>query len=447
MPELAPVMTIVFMRSPWRPPFGGLWAHYRRIYAGGMTEVVRSIAMVSMHTSPLAPAGSADAGGMNVSILATAIELASRGVEVDLISRAAGAPASVAVAPGVTMHSIAAGPARPLRKSELMRYSDEFGEGIALLADRMNPRYDLIHAHYWLSGIASLPVALELGIPLVQSFHTLGVMKNARLAPGDRPEQEGRLRVETYLANQADGIIAGSRAEASALIDGVHAPADRVWLIPPGVDTELFTPLRGERAGIVRARLGIAASRPIVTVVGRMQPLKGHDLAIRAVAALPEPRPALAIVGDPPPGDEGYALELRRLAADLGIADDVVFVGQADRTGVADLLAASAVTLVPSHSETFGLVALESAASGTPVVGSRSTGLMESVSDGESGVLLSSREPETWAAAIAGLLANPQRSTDLARGARRHAEQFTWGTAAASALGVYASLVASRAAR
>jgi len=377
---------------------------------------------------------------MNVALLATALELAARGVEVDLLTRAADEPSATLIAPGVTLHTLVAGPRGDVPKNDLMQYTDDFGEGVARLAGRNPAHYDVIHAHYWLSGIATLPVALELGIPFVQSFHTLGAMKNRTLAPGDRPEPEGRLRIETYLANQADAIVAGSSAEVATLIDQVRAPADRVWVVPPGVDAALFSPTRRSTASAVRSRWGLPEGRPIVTVVGRIQPLKGQELAIRALGALAGQRPILAIVGEPTPGAEGYGDDLHALVDQLDVASDVYFVGRLDRDGLADLLAASALTLVPSHSETFGLVALESAASGTPVIGSRSTGLVESISDGESGLLLGSRDPEVWAAGISGLLGNPGRLMQLSMTAREHAERFSWGTAAASLMGIYASL-------
>lgn len=404
-----------------------------------MTEV-RRVAMVSMHTSPVAPAGTADAGGMNILLVQTALQLAARGVEVDLLTRASGEPNRSLIAPGVTLFEIPAGPRHPVAKDRLMEYADEFGEGVARLTGRESPRYDVIHAHYWLSGIATLPVALELGIPFVQSFHTLGAMKNRRLAAGDSPEPETRLRVETYLSNQADAIVAGSSAEVATLIDEVRAPADKLWVVPPGVDAMQFSPKRLSAAGAVRGRLGIGAERPIVTVVGRVQPLKGQDLAIRALAAISGQRPLLAIVGDPTPGAERYGDELRTLADSLGVTSDVRFFGRIDREDIADLLAVSALTLVPSHSETFGLVALESAASGTPVIGSRSTGLVESIADGKSGLLLGSRDPEEWAAGISDLLGNSERLTKLSSSARDHAERFGWATVAASLLGIYASL-------
>ncbi|MDQ1526443.1 MAG: D-inositol-3-phosphate glycosyltransferase, partial [Microbacteriaceae bacterium] len=166
--------------------------------------------MVSMHTSPAATAGSGDAGGMNVSILATARQLAARGVEVDLLTRAVGAPMVTELADRITLRELAAGPPTELPKSRLREFADEFGEGVADLAGRRGTRYDLIHAHYWLSGIATLPVTLEFGIPLVQSFHTLAAMKNRVLAPGQPAEPEARVRSEMFLSNQAAAIVAGS---------------------------------------------------------------------------------------------------------------------------------------------------------------------------------------------------------------------------------------------
>jgi D-inositol-3-phosphate glycosyltransferase len=396
--------------------------------------------MVSMHTAPDAPAGSADAGGMNVAILATATELAARGVEVDLVTRATDMAGVRLIAPGVTQHSLPAGPRRVVPKNDLMHYGDEFGEQLARLAGREVARYDVIHAHYWLSGLAALPVAIELGIPFVQSFHTLAVMKNAHLADGDRPEPERRLWVEAYLGSQADAIIASSSAEVAAVLDEVRAPGEKIWIIPPGVDAERFTPARRDTADETRARLGLPTGRPLVTVVGRVQPLKGQELAVRALAAIEGERPVLVIVGEATPGADGYAERVAELTVELGVSSDVVFLGRLGRDDVADVLAASALVLVPSHSETFGLVAVEAAASGTPAIGYRSGGLSESIDDGGSGILLDSRDPAEWAAAITGLLRNPRRLMQLSTTARAFAEQFSWATAATSQLGIYAAL-------
>jgi len=399
--------------------------------------------MVSMHTSPVAQPGSADAGGMNVTILGVAAELAIRSVEVDLLTRATGAPRSRELLPGVMLHEIAAGGTGVLPKERLSEVTDEFGEGVAQLARRPGAGYQVLHAHYWLSGISVLPVSLELDLPLAQSFHTVAAMKNALAGPDEPEEPLLRVRSEAFLAAQADAVIAASSAEASALIDLVGAPADTTWIVPPGVDLALFAP-RGLAAQLAtRQALGLEPDRPIVVIAGRVQPLKGHELAVRAVAALRSQRgwaPLLVIAGEVTPGDEQFAVRLRSLAAELGVDADVRFVGALYRDALADLLGAATVTIVPSFSETFGLVALESAASGTPVLAYRAGGLNESVSDGISGILLDSREPARWAAELALLIDNDERRSTMGLTGRAFAERFGWGATAASLLGVYASI-------
>jgi D-inositol-3-phosphate glycosyltransferase len=409
-----------------------------------MTHSLDRVAMVSMHTSPSELPGTGDAGGMNVAILATAVELAKRGVEVDLLTRASGSAETTELADGVTLHQLEAGPRGPVAKHRLIEVTDEFGEAVAHLTGRGAPRYDVIHANYWLSGLSTLPVALELGLPFVQSFHTVAAMKNASLAHGQEPEPEQRLRTEMYLANQASAVVAGSAAEVTTLIDEVRAPADRIWVIPPGVDLDLFTPTRTDDADRrVRGELGIPADRPIIAVVGRVQPLKDQELAIRVLAELTALRgwaPVLVIAGEATPGDDGYAASLRTIAAELGVLTEVRFAGALSRDRLADLLAAATVTLVPSHSETFGLVALESAASGTPVIAYRAGGLVESVAEDVSGVLVDSRDPRDWARVTAGLLDDAARLERLARLSRHHAEGFTWAATATALIGIYASL-------
>jgi len=402
------------------------------------------VALISMHTSPAALAGSGDSGGMNVSLLATATELAIRGVEVDLITRATGDAAVTELAEGVVLHELPAGPRGVIPKSVLGDVADEFGEAVAQLSGRRRSRYDVIHAHYWLSGLATLPVALELGLPFVQSFHTLAAMKNRALAAGQKPEPERRLRTEMYLANQASAVVAGSAAEVSSLIDDVRAPADKVWVIPPGVDVDLFTPTRADAADTrLRSELGIAAGRPIIAIVGRVQPLKDQELAIRVLAELHALRgtaPVLVVAGEATPGEDGYATSLQSIAAELGVLAEVRFAGALPRERLADLLAIATVTLVPSHSETFGLVALESAASGTPVIAFRGGGLIESVSAGISGLLIESRDPRAWAQATVSLLDDDASLERLSGFARVYAEGFTWAATATALIGVYSSL-------
>ena len=387
--------------------------------------------MVSMHSSPVASPGAGDAGAMNVAVRATALELARRDVQVDLLTRAVGEPRSQRLADGVVLHELSAGPRGQLSRERLGEATDEFGEAVAAFSRSQKP--DLIHAHYWRSGIATLPVALELGLPFVQSFHSLGAMRNSAL--GDASEPELRVRSETYLANQADAVIAASATEVSSLIDQVGAPAGRVWVVPPGVDAELFSPARAIAESVVRGHLGIDAERPIIVMAGRVQPLKAQELAVQAIASIEGERPVLVIAGEVQPGAERYAEQVQ-----LAAGNDVLFVGALEREELADLFAAAALTLLPSRSETFGLVALESAASGTPVIAFRAGGLSESVVEGVSGLLLGTRDPRYWATEMALLIENDERRAALGIPARAHAERFTWAAAATSLLGIYASV-------
>ena len=402
--------------------------------------VVSRVAMVSMHTSPVSAPGTADAGGMNVSVMGVAEELAARGTEVDLLTRAVGTPSSRLVLPGVRLHELAAGGGGTIAKHDLPRVSDEFGEAVAALARRPDAGYDIIHAHYWLSGIASLPAALEMQIPFVQSFHTLAAMKNAASIPDAPPEPVIRERSEAFLAAQASAVIASSSAEASAAIDLAGAPAERTWIIPPGVDLALFSPRQDIEHERVRAALGLEPDRPLIVIAGRVQPLKGHDLAVRVLAEIAVMRgwaPVLVIAGEVTPGDAPFVAALRELAGELGVEPDVRFVGALNRETLADLLSAASVTLVPSYSETFGLVALESAACGTPVVAYRAGGLTESVEEGRSGIVLGTRDPRYWATEVAIILEDEERRERYAITGREHAQRFTWAAAATSLLGVY----------
>ncbi|MGL4339663.1 MAG: glycosyltransferase [Rhodoglobus sp.] len=412
-----------------------------------MVSGIRSVAMISLHTSPTSPAGTGDAGGLNVSVLGVAAELAVRGVEVDLLTRAVGRPDVTRLLPGVTLHELAAGGPGALPKNLLTEVTDEFGEAVARLTRREARGYDLLHAHYWLSGIAVLPVAIELNLPLVQSFHTTGAMKNAVAGPATSPEPESRIRSEMFIASQADAVIAASAAEATALIELTKAPADRTWIVPPGVDLELFFPRPAATHEAIRHALGLEADRPLMVIAGRLQPLKGHELAVRALAAMTAMRgrvPILVVAGEATPGDEGFARGLRRLASELGVGDQVRFVGALHRDAMAGLLSAATVTIVTSFSETFGLIALESAAAGTPVIAYRAGGLVSSVQEGVSGVLLGTRDPRQWAQTITGLIEDPPRCTALGLTARAHAERFSWAASAEQLLALYDEAVALR---
>ncbi|MEB4614875.1 glycosyltransferase [Leucobacter sp. M11] len=395
------------------------------------------IALVSLHTSPVHTPGSGDAGGMNVVVAETAAALVALGHEVDILTRRTH-PAEAALRrmdSGALLRVIDAGEP-DLAKAALPSVAQEFGRAVAAL-----PRFDVVHAHYWLSGLAAAPAAAAHGAALAITLHTVGAQKNARLAPGDTPEPEARLRAERELVHRAIPIAVSS-SEAAAISAGYDVPRDRIAVITPGVDTERFRP---EAATGFAATLGEpGATRDWLALLGRVQPLKGQDLAIRALAEarrlLGEAHPlGLVLAGEATPEHAAYARGLANLVAELDLVEHVRFLPGQARAGAAALLAGARLTLMPSHSETFGLVALESAASGTPVLAPAHTGFRESVADGVSGRLLPDRDPVRWGAAIAELLGDPSGLAHLSRSARSHALGHRWLDSAHALLGRYAS--------
>lgn len=403
------------------------------------------IALVSMHTSPIDTPGSGDAGGMNVYLAAVSGRLVARGLEVDLLTRRTSPdqPNSVLLPNGARLRYLTAGPPDTLPKAELASVVDEFSDELASL-----DRYHIVHSHYWLSGVAGLALARASGAPHVLNLHTVAAMKNAALAAGDAPEPEFRLRWEADLVRASTLTIAATTAEAQAIRQSYGARPEQLAVIPPGVDRELFRP-DGAPAGWFSA-LQPAGLRAAVTSGGylmmaaRVQPLKGHDLAIRALAAMPAVgRPALILVGDPSPGHEQYRGELDRLADRLGLAGQVWFLPAQSRERLADLLRGAALLLAPSHSETFGLVTLEAAASGTPTVASAVNGLAEAVSDGVSGRLIAGFDADEWASTIGGLLSRPESLVALGVSAQTYAARFDWSVVAAELAGHYRRLAAA----
>lgn len=405
------------------------------------------IALVSMHTSPAAVPGSGDAGGMNVVVAAAAAALAARGHDVTVVTRAstgvaagelafpaaAGASGDCSTAgstgsapqPPPRLLALAAGPAA-LRKGELPDVIPEFAEGLRALG-----RFDAVHAHYWLSGVAARAAFGGMGPSTAVTFHTLASQKNARLAPGDAPEPEIRLAAERELAAESF-VIAGSQSELGGVAAIAGSTPVGTAVVHPGVDTAMFRPRHASAA-----QAPAASARLRLTVLGRVQPLKGQDLVVRAAIALAQLDPALfartewVIAGEPTPGAEQYAAQLRGLAAHAGVAAHIRFLPAHGREQAAELLAASTLVLVPSHSETFGLTALEAAACGVPVVAAGHTGLLEAVPDGAGAVHMSDRNPDTWARVIARLLRDAPRRAQLGAAARAHAELHDWRTHAA----------------
>ncbi|NLA65972.1 MAG: glycosyltransferase family 1 protein [Leucobacter sp.] len=402
-----------------------------------------SVAFVVLHTSPLDEPGTKDAGGMNVVVRAQAAELARLGHEVQLITRRTSPQqaAEVTLEPRLTVFHLDAGPAQVLAKGEHEPLIAPFGD--ALRAHLAAHPADLVHAEHWYSGLAALPVARELGVPLVQSFHSIAAAAGTPLADGERAEAPGRLAGEQQLARDADLVVVVSRSEAQTVATRLGGDPARVRVVEPGVDTELFRPCAGAECA-ERAAWLASGGRPEVVVAGRLDPLKRFDLAIAAIAAIePERRPALRIVGAPPPSGDEYARSLHEAVAAAGMLSTTSFDGALRRSELAERIRRSSLVLIPSHSETFGLVALEAAASGVPVIASATGGLLEAVVDGETGLLIASDNPHEWAAAIERVLTDDALASRLGRAARVHALAHGWAGSAAKLLAAYREVLSA----
>ena len=413
----------------------------------------RRIATLSVHTSPLHQPGTGDAGGMNVYILEVARRLAEADVEVEIFTRATSGdlPPVVEMAPGVHVRHITSGPLEGLTKEELPGQLCAFTAGV-LRAEASRPpgHYDLIHSHYWLSGQVGWLAKERWGVPLVHTAHTLAKVKNAQLAAGDRPEPKARVIGEEQVVAEADRLVANTRVEARDLLHRYDADPGRVAVVEPGVDLERFRPAAGDRrraALAARRRLGLPTQGYVVAFVGRIQPLKAPDVLIRAVAALRERDPALAdeltvvICGGPSGSGLDRPTALIELAASLGVTDRVRFLPPQTGEDLPDLYRAADLVAVPSYNESFGLVALEAQACGTPVLAAAVGGLVTAVGDGVSGVLIDGHDPVDWARTMARLLPDRLRRATLAGGAERHARNFSWQRTVSGLLAVYGEAI------
>lgn len=408
----------------------------------------RRVATVSVHTSPLDQPGAGDAGGMNVYICEVAKRLAARGVEVEIFTRATSSdlPPRVQLTDGVTVRHITAGPYEGLDKNELPAQLCAFTSGVLRVEALHEPGYfDLVHSHYWLSGQVGWLAKERWGVPLVHSMHTMARVKNTALADGDTPEPNARAIGEAQVVAEADRLLASTTDEADALVRLYDADPDKVVTVAPGVDLGVFAP--GNRAA-ARARLGLDPDAVVLLFVGRIQPLKAPDVLLRAAAQMvardPDLRDRLRVVVVGGPSGTGLAEpeQQQKLAGALGIADVTQFERPVHQQRLADFYRAADVTVVPSYTESFGLVAVESQACGTPVVAASVGGLRTAVADGTSGVLVNGHDPSDYAAAIARLIGSPDRHAALARGAVRHASGFGWEVTADRVLEVYADAVA-----
>ncbi|EHR59276.1 D-inositol-3-phosphate glycosyltransferase [Saccharomonospora cyanea] len=404
----------------------------------------RRIAVLSVHTSPLEQPGTNDAGGMNVYIAQTAVEMARRGTSVEVFTRATSSdqPPVVELAPGVLVRHIPAGPFEPLTRGELPSQLCAFTSGVLRTEAFQEPgHYDLIHSHYWLSGQVGWLARERWGVPLVHTAHTLAKVKNAALAEGDTPEPRTRVIGEEQVVAEADRLVVNTAVEAEQLVNLYDADPDAVRTVSPGVDLERFRPGSVAEA---RAALGLPGDAVVLAFAGRIQPLKAPDVLLRAAATLvrrdPELRRRLVVLVAGGPSGTGLdqPTSLRKLAADLGINDLVRFLPPQGGQDLVNVYRAADVVAVPSHNESFGLVALEAQACGTPVVAARVGGLPVAVADGESGVLVPTHAPDDWADALAGVVLRPRVRESLARGAHRHAARFSWQRTTEALLDTYA---------
>ncbi|MED7953112.1 glycosyltransferase [Kitasatospora sp. NPDC058201] len=434
----------------------------------------RRIAMLSVHTSPLHQPGTGDAGGMNVYIVELAKRLAELNIEVEVFTRSIcsdDAP-TVELAPGVLVRHVTAGPYEGLVKEDLPAQLCAFTHGVLRTEAGHRPgHYDLVHSHYWLSGQVGWLAAQRWGVPLVHTMHTMAKVKNAALAEGDTPEPAARVIGETQVVEAADRLIANTTEEAAELARFYAARPDQLAVVHPGVNLDVFRPGRaaGPNAvgapgpsdaldGVVarraaRARLGLPADAAVLLFAGRIQPLKAPDVLLRAVAALLERRPELRerlvvpVVGGPSGTGLAKPESLHKLAAQLGICDVVRFHPPVGQELLAEWYRAATALVMPSYSESFGLVALEAQACGTPVVAASVGGLPVAVRDGVTGTLVHGHDPRAWSHALEPYVTDPGLVARQGDAAARHAAGFGWDSAAATTAEVYAGSLARPAGR
>ena len=398
------------------------------------------IATLMVHTSPLDQPGIGDAGGMNIYVLESAQRMAAMGVSVDIFTRRTDAAQAdiVEISPGVRVRHFDCGHGT-LTKEQLPIHISGLSQEFSRIMRTEN--YDVIHSHYWLSGKVAMPAAKELGIPLVHTMHTMARVKNLNLAEGETPEPMIRVQGETQVVAAANALIANTDAEGASLVSLYDACPDTVHVVSPGVDLYTFTP--GESRGVARAHIGQPQDALVVSFVGRIQPHKGPEVLIRATSELVKhspllrPRLIVNIVGGASGANTEEVDRLKELTAWLAIDDVVRFSPPVPREELPQWYRAADLVVVPSYSESFGLVALEAQACGTPVIATAVGGLRTAVADGISGVLVDGHDPKAWSSVISRLLQEPQRRVLLSMGAVEHASHFGWDVTARGTLDIY----------
>jgi D-inositol-3-phosphate glycosyltransferase len=401
--------------------------------------------MLSVHTCPLATLGGKETGGMNVYVRELARELGRRGLHVDVFTRLQNPTIpriSRTIGETVRVIHLPAGPQAPYNKNLIHDHLPEFVAGVRAFAEAQEIRYDVLHSHYWLSGLAAEPLRAAWGAPIVHMYHTLARLKNLVAQTPGELEPLLRAECEADVMRFADRIVAATTIEREQMASLYGADSGKVAVIPPGVDLSLFRPLPCSEA---RASIGLPPDHSMVLFVGRIQPIKGLDLLIRAMALLLRRNPglrdqtSLVVIGGH--GDPDADEEMRRLNTlrdDLGVGDLVTFLGSRDQDTLVDYYNAATTVVVPSYYESFGMVALEAMACGTPVIATDVGGLSLNVADGYNGYLIESGDVDALAYKIGLLITQDELRRHLGVQARRWAERFDWGVITDETLAVYA---------
>ena len=410
--------------------------------------LIRRVAFLSLHTSPMEQPGSGDAGGMNVYIRSLASALAETGVEVDIFTRAtdAGRPAVEHPCPGVCVHNVAAGPRRKVPKEDLPELLHSMVAEIERIrGQQWHGRYDLIHSHYWISGVAGLALSRQWNVPFVHTMHTMAKVKNLVLQPGEEPEPRSREDGEYRIVDGATRLIANTGVEAAELVTHYSAGFDCIDVAPPGVDLSTFTPAFRDRSRAVRA---ITPGAFHLLFAGRVQWLKGPQVLVQAAALLRRRRPdidlKLTILGAASGSGD---FNLASLVTTAGMDDVVTHLPPVAAPELAGWYRSADVVVMPSYSESFGLVALEAQACGTPVLATRVGGLSRAVSEGRTGLLVDGHMAGDWADALEVLYDDPVRRQDMGRAAAVQAESAGWQRTAAITLESYRAAAQQHSAR
>ena len=406
-----------------------------------MTAIKR-VAFLSLHTSPMEQPGSGDAGGMNVYIRGLASALAENGVEVEIFTRSTDArqPAVEHPDPGVCVHNVLAGPPRKLPKEELPELLHSMVAEIERIRERQpHGRYDIIHSHYWVSGVAGLELSGLWGVPLVHTMHTMAKVKNLLLQSGEKPEPRRRELGEHHIVDGATRLIANTTAEAAELVSHYNADFDHIDVAPPGVDLSVFTPAFRSRS---RSERGVRPGTFHLLFAGRIQRLKGPQILVKAAALLRERRPdidlKLTILGALSGAKD---FNLKSLVTAAGLDDVVTHHPPVAPPELAAWFRSADVVVMPSYSESFGLVALEAQACGTPVVATRVGGLSRAIYDNRTGLLVDGHRAADWADALEALYDDPATREDMGRAAAVHAQSSGWQRTAAITLESYHAAV------